>query len=71
MADSYFSTKFGINSLDGFWGNAFYGWRTDRRTDACATALALLTSQVQLKVIEIQNPKFWKTKQNKNFWIYG
>ncbi len=28
MADSYLSTKFGINSLDGVWENAFYG-RTD------------------------------------------
>ncbi len=31
MVDSYLSTKFGINLLDGFWENAFYG-RTDGRT---------------------------------------
>ncbi len=28
MVDSYLSTKFGINVLDGFWENAFYGRRT-------------------------------------------
>ncbi len=28
MVDSYLATKIGINSLDGFWENAFYG-RTD------------------------------------------
>ncbi len=40
MVDSYLSTKFGINLLDGFWENAFYGRRTtddgrttDGRTD--------------------------------------
>ncbi len=33
MVDSYLSTKFGIDLLDGFWENAFYG-RTDGRTDA-------------------------------------
>ncbi len=30
MVRSYLSTKFGVNSLDGFWENAFY-WRTDGR----------------------------------------
>ncbi len=34
--DSYLSTKIGVNSLDGFWENAFYG----RTTDARATALS-------------------------------
>ncbi len=38
MVDSYLSTKYGINLLDGFWENTLYG----RTTDARATALALL-----------------------------
>ncbi len=35
MVDSYLSTKFGINLLDGFWENAFYGRTPDdgRTTD--------------------------------------
>ncbi len=59
MVDSYLSTKFGINLLDGFWENAFYGrtdGRTDdgrrtdgRTTDARATALALLTQSSRAK----------------------
>ncbi len=32
MADTYLSTNIGVNSLDGFWENVFYG-RTDGRTD--------------------------------------
>ncbi len=49
--DGYLSTKFGINLLDGFWENAFYGRRTDdgRTTDARATALALLTQSSRAK----------------------
>ncbi len=31
MVDSHLSTKFGINSLDGFWENMFYGRNTDGR----------------------------------------
>ena len=38
MVDSYLSTKFGVNLLNGFSENAFYG----RWTDAHAMALALL-----------------------------
>ncbi len=30
MVDTYLSTNLGINLLDGFWENAFYG-RTDGR----------------------------------------
>ncbi len=33
MVDSYLSTNFGINLLDGFWENAFYGRTDDGRTD--------------------------------------
>ena len=33
MVERPLSTKFGINSLNGFWENAFYGRRTDGRTD--------------------------------------
>ncbi len=33
MVDSYLSTKFGINLLDGFWENAFYGRMDGRTTD--------------------------------------
>ncbi len=33
MVDSYLSTKFGINLLDGFWENVFYGRTDGRRTD--------------------------------------
>ncbi len=33
MVDSYLSAKFDINSLDGFWENAFYGRRTTTMTD--------------------------------------
>ena len=32
MVKRYISTKFGINLLDGFWGNGFYG-RTNGWTD--------------------------------------
>ncbi len=45
MVDSYLSTKIGVNSLDGFWENAFYGWTPD----AHATALALLTQSSRAK----------------------
>ncbi len=31
MVDSYLSTKFGINLLDSFWENAFYGRMDDGR----------------------------------------
>ncbi len=31
MVDSYLSTKFGINLLDRFWENAFYGRTDDQR----------------------------------------
>ena len=34
MVDSYISTKFGSNMLDGFWENAFYGQTDGRRTRA-------------------------------------
>ncbi len=33
MVDSYLSTKFGINFLDRFWKNAFYGRTDDGRMD--------------------------------------
>ncbi len=46
MVDSYLSTKFGINLFHGFRENAFYGRTT---TDACATALALLTQSNRAK----------------------
>ncbi len=50
MVDGYLSTKFGIDSLDGFWENAFYGrWTDGRTTDARATALALLTQSSRAK----------------------
>ena len=45
MVDSYLSAKFGIDLLDGFSENAFYG----RRTDARATALALRTQSSRAK----------------------
>ena len=60
MVDSYLSTKFGISSLDGFWGNAFYG----RTTDACATALALLTQSSSAKNAKIQNLKYHNSFNN-------
>ena len=31
MVDSYLSTKFGINFIDGFWKNAFYERTADDR----------------------------------------
>ena len=33
MVDSYLSTKIGVNSLDGFSENVFYGWTDDGRPD--------------------------------------
>ncbi len=33
MVKRYLSTKFGIDLLDGFWENEFYGRTTDGRTD--------------------------------------
>ncbi len=44
MVDSYLSTKFGINSLDGS-EKTFYG----RQMDARATAIALLTESSRAK----------------------
>ncbi len=62
MVDSYLSTNFGINLLDGFWENAFYG-RTDdgRTTDARATALALLTQSSRAKKQFDQKAQLWIT----------
>ncbi len=49
MVDSYICTKFGINLPGGlFLENTFF---TDGRTDACATALALLTELSRAKHI--------------------
>ncbi len=31
MVDSYLLTKLGIDSVKGFWENAFYGWTDDGR----------------------------------------
>ncbi len=38
MVDSYLSTKFGMNSLDGFSENVFYG-RMDRQLTGAALAM--------------------------------
>ncbi len=37
MVDSYLSTKFGINLLDGFWENAFHERMDDGRMDRWQT----------------------------------
>ncbi len=42
VVDSYLSTKFGINSLDGFWENAVYERMTDDGRPRHGTAHALL-----------------------------
>ncbi len=45
MVKRYLSTKFGINLLEGFWENGFYGrtdnWRTDdgRRREGSSSAV--------------------------------
>ena len=44
MVNSYLLTKLGIDSVNGFWENAFYGL-----TDAHTTALALLTQSSRAK----------------------
>ncbi len=51
MLDSYLSTKFGINSLDGFLMEKMRFTDDDgRRTmDACATVIALLTQSSRAK----------------------
>ncbi len=46
MVNKYLSTKFGINLLDRFRENGFYG-RTDGRMDARVTTVALLCSSTK------------------------
>ena len=38
MVDSYLSTKIGVNSLNGFWENAFYGQMDGRRRHGISSA---------------------------------
>ncbi len=52
MVKRYLSTKFGINLLDAFWENGFYGRTDGRRTDgrkmdAHVTTVALLYSSTK------------------------
>ncbi len=47
MVDSFLPIQFGINSFDGVWENVFY--RRRGTTDACATAIVLLSQSSRAK----------------------
>ncbi len=54
--NSYLSTKFGVNLVNGFQENAFYGWSADGQTtdgrtamDEPTTTLSLLTQSNRAK----------------------
>ncbi len=64
-----FPRKFDINSLDGFWENAFYE-RTDGRTttDARATALDLLTQSGRTKNNKLCHRLERTTQWHPGYW---
>ncbi len=52
MVESYFSTKFGINLLDGFWENGFYG----RTMDNGRLRHGISSADTELKCIGLSDP---------------
>ncbi len=61
MAKKYLSTKFGIDLLDGFWENGFYG-RTDSR---------VMTEAQKLKTNKKKMPKIESFKFDNSFNNFG